>query len=322
MGGALRFIGSGLSRTARGSKLTVLIYHRALPHADPLLPGEPDAHVFGWQMESLARHFRVLPLSEAIDRLADGTLKPRSAAVTFDDGYADNYTVALPILRKLRLPATFFVTTGYTDGGRMWNDSVIEALRGASAGTLDLRGLGLGELPIGDVASRRRAIDGLIGAWKYLPPAERDELAARLVALVGTPVPQSLMMTSEQIAQLSRAGMEIGAHTVTHTLLVKLGETEARRELAESRAKLRAMTGQDVRVFAYPNGKPGTDYTERDVRLTRELGFTGAVTTAWGVGTPGSDPLQVPRFTPWDRTPTRFLLRLLHNYTRTGVQRV
>jgi peptidoglycan/xylan/chitin deacetylase (PgdA/CDA1 family) len=130
------------------------------------------------------------------------------------------------------------------------------------------------------------------------------------------------MMTAEQIGQLSRAGMEIGAHTVTHTLLVKLDDVNARRELAESRAKLRAMTGQDVRVFAYPNGKPGTDFTERDVRLARELGFSGAVTTAWGVGTPGSDPLQVPRFTPWDRTPTRFLLRLLHNYTRTDVQRV
>jgi peptidoglycan/xylan/chitin deacetylase (PgdA/CDA1 family) len=322
VGVVLRLVGSSLSRAKRGGKLSVLIYHRALAEPDPLLPGEPDARVFGWQMDAVARHFRVLQLGEAIERLAAGTLPPRSAAITFDDGYADNYTVAMPILRKLGLPATFFVTTGYTDGGRMWNDSVIEAVRVAPTGTLDLRALHLGELPIGDVASRRRAIDAVIGAWKYQPPAQRDELAARLAALVGQPVREGLMMTSEQIAALAAAdGMEIGAHTVTHSLLVKLGDAEARRELADSRSKLRDVTGRDVRMFAYPNGRPGTDYTQRDVRLARELGFAGAVTTAWGAGLPGTDPFQVPRFTPWDRTPTRFVLRLLHNYTRTEVQR-
>jgi len=322
VGGALRLIGTTLSRTRRGGKLTVLIYHRALPKPDPLLPGEPDARVFGWQMEVVAKHFRVLPLGEAIERLTAGELPVRSAAITFDDGYADNHTVALPILRKVGLPATFFVATGYTDGGRMWNDTVIEAVRVAETGTLDLRALDLGTLPIGDVPSRRRVIDTLIGAWKYRAPAERDSLARQLTDLIGKPVRSDLMMTSEQIAMSSRAGVEIGAHTVTHSLLVKLDDAAARREIEESRAALRTLTGREVRVFAYPNGKPGTDYTQRDVQLTRELGFTGAVTTAWGAGTPGSDPYQVPRFTPWDRAPTRFVLRLLQNYTRTDARRV
>lgn len=322
MGGALRLIGSSLSRTPHGGKLTVLIYHRALAQPDPLLPGEPDARVFGWQMEAVARHFRVLPLGEAIERLGAGKLPLRSVAITFDDGYADNYTVALPILRKLGLCATFFVTTGYTDGGRMWNDSVIEALRAAETGTLDLRALELGVLPIADVPSRQRAIDTVIAAWKYRAPAERDALADRLVAMVGKPVRGGLMMTSEQVAMSSRAGMEIGAHTVTHALLVNLDAAAARCEIEESRAKLRSVTGAEVRVFAYPNGKPGKDYTRRDAQLACDLGFTGAVTTAWGSAAPRSDPFQVPRFTPWDRTPTRFLLRLLHNYTRTDAERV
>lgn len=319
--GAVRLLGSGLSRARGGGKLTVLIYHRVLAEPDRLLPDEPDARAFAWQMQTLARNFRVLPLGEATELLGEGRLGPRAAAITFDDGYADNFTVALPILKRFRLPATFFVTTGYADGGRMWNDSVIEALRVIEPGNLDLRELGVGMHTVNDLASRCNAIAAVIAALKYRAPAERDDVSRRLVARCGK-VPDDLMMTSEQIVGLGRAGMEIGAHTVTHSLLVTLADAEARREIAESRAWLRALTGQPVRVFAYPNGKPGTDYTRRDVELVRDLGFSGAVSTAWGVGMPGSDLLQVPRFTPWDRTPTRFLMRLMHNYTRTESERV
>jgi peptidoglycan/xylan/chitin deacetylase (PgdA/CDA1 family) len=112
--------------------------------------------------------------------------------------------------------------------------------------------------------------------------------------------------------------MEIGAHTVSHSLLSSLGDDAARREIADSRSRLRAITDLDVRLFAYPNGKPRMDYGARDVGIVRELGFAGAVSTAWGAGLRHSDPLQIPRFTPWDRTPTRFVLRLVHNYTRTS----
>ena len=66
-------------------------------------------------------------------------------------------------------------------------------------------------------------------------------------------------------------------------------------------------------LFAYPNGKPGEDYLPRDVALVRELGFDAAVSTAWGASGHGSDPFQLQRFTPWDRTKARFGLRLLRN---------
>jgi hypothetical protein len=77
-----------------------------------------------------------------------------------------------------------------------------------------------------------------------------------------------------------------------------------------------------VRLFAYPNGKPGRDYSREHVDMVRELGFEAAVSTAWGVGHAASDPYQLPRFTPWDKTPGRFALRLLHNTFRTGAERV
>ena len=105
--------------------------------------------------------------------------------------------------------------------------------------------------------------------------------------------------------------MEIGAHTMTHPILRALTEQAAAAEIGGSRAALEAITGKPVRAFAYPNGRPGDDYTERDRNLVASLGFDFASSTRWGAATRESDVYQLPRFTPWDRTPARWLARLL-----------
>ena len=116
------------------ARLSTLIFHRVNADPDPLFPCEPDAQRFESLMRFVAATYRVMTLGEAIDHLARATLPPRSLVITFDDGYADNAEVALPILQRLGLRATFFISTGFLDGGRMWNDSVIECLRSSSKG--------------------------------------------------------------------------------------------------------------------------------------------------------------------------------------------
>ena len=88
--------------------------------------------------------FNVIPLLDAVRHSAAGTLPPRAACITFDDGYADNAEVALPILQRHKLHATFFVATGFLNGGRMWNDTIIELVRRAPDGVLDFSAFGLG----------------------------------------------------------------------------------------------------------------------------------------------------------------------------------
>jgi peptidoglycan/xylan/chitin deacetylase (PgdA/CDA1 family) len=107
--------------------------------------------------------------------------------------------------------------------------------------------------------------------------------------------------------------MGIGAHTRTHPILASLDAAAARDEIATGRSELEAIAGVPVPLFAYPNGKPGTDYTARDVTLVRELGFAAAVTTAPGVATRRADVWQLPRFTPWDRPLWKFGTRLSLN---------
>ena len=301
------------------SRVSVLIFHRVLPAPDPLFPGELCADRFDRLLGALARAFNVLSLGRAHSLWQQQALPPRALVITFDDGYADNATEALPILQRHGVPATFFIATGFLDGGRMWNDTVIECVRRCTLPDIDLSSFGLSRFALGSPAARRQAIDAVLPGIKYLDLGSREQAIARLHALCGRPsLPDDLMMSSDQVLQLHRAGMEIGGHTVMHPILTELSDTDAAREMAAGRARLQQLTVAPVDVFAYPNGKPGRDYAARDVVLARDAGFRCAVSTAAGVVVAGSDPLQWPRFTPWDRSLSAWMVRLLLARYRSG----
>ncbi|MFC0134197.1 carbohydrate esterase family protein [Massilia eurypsychrophila] len=288
--------------------LSILIYHRVLAGPDRLFPEQVDARRVEQHMQLVHRWFRVMPLTEAVRRLAERSLPPRAACITFVDGYADSAEVALPILRRHGVNATFFVASGFLDGGCMWNDAVIEAVRNAPGDRIDLGRAGFGILDIGCPVRRRAVIDMLIAALKYLPPEERIERVKRMAQRF-TPT----MLSSDQLIALHRAGMEIGAHTISHPILASISNAAARAEIAGGRARLQDIIQAEVKMFAYPNGRPGHDFEERHAAMLRSQGFAGAVTTAWGAARAGSDPFYLPRFTPWDRGAGRFLLRMARN---------
>lgn len=306
---ALRF----LSPAGPRGRLTVLIFHRVLPRVDEIFPGEVDAARFDTLCGWLRRWFNCVALDEGVARLVAGNLPERALAITFDDGYADNHEIALPILQRHGLTATFFVATGFLNGGRMWNDTVVEALRSTTARTLDLAAL---ELPsvqsvgLGSIGERRAAIATLLGAIKYLNPDRRLSIVQTLATITGQRLPSDLMMRDDQVQGLYAAGMGIGGHTVNHPILSRLADDEASNEIRAGKDRLEALIQAPVTVFAYPNGRPGHDFTARDMGLAREAGFAAAVTTARGAGGRQCDAFQIPRFTPWDRSRLRFALRL------------
>lgn len=314
-----RAMGRLLSPGGRWGRLTILAYHRVLSRPDPLHADDCDTESFAWRMQLLAKHFNVLSLTEAIERLRQGRLPPRAVCVTFDDGYLDNVENALPVLLERNIRATFFITTGFLDGGCMWNDTVIEAVRQAPGTALDLTACGLDSRPIATEEDRRRTVQAVLSAIKYLDPAERSVRVEQILIAAGAKRPQGLMMCPEHIQRLVRSGMEIGAHTVSHPILARLNRANAYVEIAEGKERLEGIIGAPVRLFAYPNGVPNRDYTNEHVQILKELGFMAAVTTAPGAVRATSDYLQLPRFAPWDRRPTRFMLRLLQNYMRVGI---
>lgn len=298
---------------ATSRKLLILTYHRVLDDDDPQRPGEMTRAAFERHAGVLRRFFNVLPLQDAWKRTREGTLPRRAVAITFDDGYADNAQLALPILLRHGLTAAFFVATAYLDGGRMWNDTIIETLRRAPQ-RVDLTDLDAGVLELSSAQSRAAATQRLIRAWKHLPPdirqARVDELARRSHV---TP-PTDLMMRSEQVRALADAGMTIGAHTVTHPILAKIPDDEAEREMRDSRERLESITGAPVSVFAYPNGRLGDDYEPRHADIARRVGFQLALSTDPGMAQSHSDPFRLPRFGPWPEASWRFAVRLLGRY--------
>jgi peptidoglycan/xylan/chitin deacetylase (PgdA/CDA1 family) len=310
---AIRATAGFAQAAAAGSTLLVLHYHRVAPVPDALFPDYLDPQVFDAHLALLKSAFNPLPLTEALERLARRSLPPRAVAITFDDGYADNHDVALPILQRHKVCATFYVATAYLQGGNMFNDTVIEALRKAPD-ELDLRDMGLGEYRLVSVQERRAAIEAVIAAIKYQPPSERRALADALYGRCVRRQQPSLMMNPQQVRALATAGMEIGAHTVTHPILLRLDADAARTEIAQSRDDLQSIIGSPVTTFAYPNGKPGVDYGVEHAAAARAAGYRHALTTSWGCITPQSDPWQLPRVAPWDRTPLRFGARLALTY--------
>jgi len=297
--------------------LSILIYHRVLDSEDFLRPGDPTQVQFNWQMRLLSECFVPLSLATAIDKLKCDQLPARAVCVTFDDGYADNERLALPILKRWGVPATVFVSSDYLNGGCMWNDAIIEALRHINLSQLKLSGLGVFStlndsdklkaaaviLPVVKYWSLSRREDFVMNLWKKVPESSTDK---RVVF-------PDLMMSDAQVRNLCRQGVEIGGHTLSHPILSTITDKEVRKEVEGNKEYLEKLINRKVRFFAYPNGKAVKDYTTKDVDTVKEVGFEAAVTTEAGCSEGGADLWQLPRFTPWDKCYIRFLVRLLMN---------
>ncbi|MEX8505792.1 polysaccharide deacetylase family protein [Leptothrix ochracea] len=291
--------------------LPILMYHRVLAQPDPLQPEVPDAAWVNMQLALFAQSFNVLPLPEAVQLMRENRLPPRAMCLTFDDGYRDNHDVALPLLRSHNIRATVFVASGFLGDGRIFNDTVVEAVRRLPSGTVDLRFAGMGIHPVGDFASRRALMGPLTQNIKYQKPEERAESCRRLQDLADSPLPDDLMMRPEHVQALHRQGIDIGGHTVNHPILALLDDVQARHEIEANRAYLRDLTGETPRTFAFPNGKPNRDYTKAQAQLVRQAGYEAAVSTAYGIANASQDLFELPRFVAIERTPLRMGARML-----------
>ena len=283
-----------------------LLFHRVLNEQDPMSPDEPTADWFRVLVKWLAGSFEVISLEEAVTRAGNHRQHGPTVSITFDDGYADNFLVALPILEEFAVPATFFVASSFIDGGRMWNDSIIETARRLQPGSYSLDGVNPGSYEISDWASRRQLASAAITAWKHMPPQDRQDKVDTFSTLVdGLPV--DLMMTKAQLRRLADSRLStVGGHTRTHPILAALQDDAAREEITSGKRDLEEWLQKDVTLFAYPNGKLGRDYLCKHAEFAKEAGFRAAVATDWGTMDAATDLYAIPRFTPWHTNLTRF----------------
>ncbi|CAB1276759.1 polysaccharide deacetylase family protein [Candidatus Nitrosacidococcus tergens] len=297
----------------KGNRLSILIYHQILSKPDPLRQSALDIIEFECQMAMVKKYFSVLSLSEAIERLHKNSLPKCALCITFDDGYRDNVTNALPILKRHNLCASFFITSKYLEGGQMWNDTIIEVIRNKQGGILDLNKYGLGNHNLATIKHCQQALKDIIPEVKYMDYLMRQEVVAYLLDLVDELPLEDFMMKKNDIITLKKAGMEIGGHTRSHPILSQISFKEAREEIYTNKEELEGVLGDPIHIFAYPNGRPNIDFNKNHIKMVKNAGYKGAVTISRGAARSAIDSYQIPRFTPWDRTPLCFMFRLIHN---------
>lgn len=300
----VRQLGHRLAGSVR-AQAVVLVYHRVAEVADdPWSLAVTPAH-FAEHLDVLRRRTRPLPLAHLGDALRGGRPVPRGAtAVTFDDGYADNLSHALPTLEHHDVPASVFVTTGGLDHGEpfWWDDLEDRLAHGAEPRVrVTVRGADHAWEP-----PRRR--DAYGDLWALLRTLDADERTAALDQI--GPRPERRLggerLTPDGVAALAESPLvEIGAHTVSHPSLPALPAPVQRAEIEHSKADLERITGAPVSAFAYPFGK-GPDVSAETVALVRELGFERACVNAPAPVTRSTDPYRIPRVYVVDMDGDRF----------------
>ena len=313
-----RAIGQLLSPPGKRGRLAVFCYHQVLEIPDPNRPGEPTPEQFADDIELIAGVFSVLSFGEAVSRLETGSLPPRAACITFDDGYTNNHSLAAPILERYGVPATFFIAGGAVDAGVMWNDLAIEAIA-AGGGWPKIPAIGDFLEPPESSISAGHVTEHLLQQLKYRPMAERLRVAQALYREnVGDSLPR-LMMDRTLVRDLAERGFEIGGHTINHPSLTELPDEDANAEIVGCYDWVRDVTGAAPISFAYPNGQTGIDYDERHAEMVRAAGFSAAASTDWGLATSTSDPVKLPRTGPWWRHGRQLETGLLRGYLRSYI---
>lgn len=276
-------------------------------------PNEPTVEEFGWQMELISRYMTPLSLSEAMDCMRKERLPKGAICVTFDDGYADNLTLAAPILQQRGIPATVYVASDFLNGGIMWNDAIIESIKNTSQTSLDLTEQSLGIFGLSSKSERYHSAMRLIRQVKNLNPEVRDRLVSVVVNQLGC-CPDDLMLTDTQLLALSQKfAIDIGGHTCAHPILTSIDKDSAGSEIIKNKEYLEGVINKKVRHFAYPNGRYRQDYNDVHVSIVKEFGFESAVSTDIGCSSATDERYRLKRFTPWDRSRIKFYLRLLLN---------
>jgi peptidoglycan/xylan/chitin deacetylase (PgdA/CDA1 family) len=274
---------------------------------------------FAGHMDSLRKYVQPISLSKLVQGLKEGSLPPKSVAVTFDDGYADNLYIAKPLLEKYEIPATVFICTGYL-GKEFWWDQLERLVTGSQT---DLHRLQL------QAGGKQFEWHKATVSTEERQPALREEFCRALYHFLlsldiedqnyamgvirrwsnvsSSGVSTSRALNEDEVLRLADGGLiEIGAHTRHHPMLPQLSFARQREEIQSSKRDLEALLSRKIAGFSYPNGRATVDAKQ----LVREMGFSYACTSLHDVVRPGSDLYELTRFWQQDVDGDRFVKRL------------
>jgi peptidoglycan/xylan/chitin deacetylase (PgdA/CDA1 family)/CelD/BcsL family acetyltransferase involved in cellulose biosynthesis len=289
----------------------ILYFHRVNNENDPFFPAM-RTELFEQEMRFVAEHYEVVSLAELLDHLEEG--RPETLiSITFDDGYADNYQNAFPVLQRYGLPATIFLTTGSVDSREpLWFEQLALALKRTNREFIDL------ELDIPrrfktrTQGERLQANDQIFQLMKVLPDARRREWLSQILQqleVLNDGERNNKMLTWDQIRFMSANGIEFGGHTVTHPFLSRTTQEQATWEVSECKRRIETELQKPADYFAYPNGRE-EDFCDWNKEAIHRAGYRAALSTLWGVNYRFTDRMALRRGGPWEESPELFASKL------------
>jgi peptidoglycan/xylan/chitin deacetylase (PgdA/CDA1 family) len=287
-------------------RLTILAGHCVSAENNAGLPGDMkiDGRKLASMMSWFARRYEVTTVGKGMRRLRESGRRSLFA-LSMDDGYQDNVTHLLPILKEVGVSATVYLESRPLSDRRLnWSHKLAVAHERMGAAAFVRRYLELTKDP-----AAAKAMDGLANesanasyrvkrALKYsVDVADRDRVLDALFVESGgdeRALCDTLYMTWDGARTLRDGGVELGGHTVEHHILSRLPENVARAELETSRSTMKRELAIECDSFAYPFGRRW-DYDQNTVTAVRDAGFASAATTHGGTNGPSTDPYQLKR---------------------------
>jgi len=289
-----------LFRWLNRRRVLIIAYHGVVD--GPLPAGCPEWHHvektgFERQIDFLTRHYRIVTIDDAVAMLDD----PPSpiACITFDDGYLNNRSAALPVLAARMVPATVYLATGLVGTDRrLWTVRLEAAIRNTDITEIDLTPVGLGIARLeGDTP--RTTLAGRINLrLKSMLPADRDRIVTTLIERLGEPPDDVLepfrMLAWTDVLEMERHAISFGAHTVNHEIVSTLDGDALENEVAGSIRTVASRVDHASRTFAFPNGRP-EDLSTDAKQLLEDLGVSAALSTIEGLNDGTTDRYELRR---------------------------
>jgi len=285
-------------------KAFVLMYHRVLPS-----PNHQPFHIqagmyvttasFEKQVSFLKKRFRVVFIEDLVKKIQRRENIDGLCAITFDDGWLDNYIEAFPVLKKHQVPSTVFLSTGFVSTDRIfWPEEICYFLDRHREENPAIEGAPLSlaifcrEISKFHPYDRGEFLDRSIEILKRYPVNERDDILKYFRCMfTKEPVPRQMLSWDESREMLMSGLVRFGSHTVNHEILDQISLQKAEEEILQSRKEIENNLGVTPECFAYPNGN-----------LTPELkgilvrnGYIGAVITRKGFVGNDCDLFEIPR---------------------------
>lgn len=246
----------------------------------------------------------VISLNDVVAMWNSGSALPsKSFAVTFDDGFANNYTVACPILSDFNLPATFYITTGFLNSHTpSWIDAIEISLEATMKESVSHEVLG-GTAPIRNSQEKQQLLSVIRDRVKNSPTVNPLEFSEEICRLLEVDVLAYLeddldrKLDDNEVAVIARNSLfEVGGHSHTHRILSYLDSNELDFEISTSLEILRSVTGRSTIHYSYPEGQPNT-YNETVIATLKASGIEICPTAVHGTNPIGSDLFSLRRIT-------------------------